>query len=392
MFVLLKMLVIFLTPGPKLRKLDERINEDMENKYTTLNTKLDDLLNRTNKKPHRSHTMRNHTQPRIINLTNTKITQEQSQILSLGPSYAVEQTPKKYINEPIIETENAIRQLEPKMQNTYRHLATKQIKQIKETNNQNILHKRQQHITNNLKEFMQSEDIRKAEADKSKAIVLINRGDLEKKLYTFIQDKNIKQIDKDPTNKFQKQIQHTTQQCKLLLDKRAHKYLFNMKASAPQFNAYIKTHKEQAPIRPVINNTQAPSHRIARCLSKKLDSLMPLPNTYMTKNSTEIAEEIVNMKIDKNLKLMTLDIKDLYVNLPIQEVLQVTKRWLLKTPNTHEINGQIIGLLKVITEQNYFQYKNQYFKPEKGVTMGSPIPGKIAEIYLQNIEEENIKQ
>jgi hypothetical protein len=40
-------------------------------------------------------------------------------------------------------------------------------------------------------------------------------------------------------------------------------------------------------------------------------------------------------------------------------------------------------------EQNYFQYKDQYFKPEKGVTIGSPISGKIAEIYLQKIEEEN---
>jgi hypothetical protein len=89
---------------------------------------------------------------------------------------------------------------------------------------------------------------------------------------------------------------------------------------------------------------------------------------------------------------MTSDIKDLYVNLPIQGVQQVTKRWLQKPSKTHEMNGQIIGLLKTIMEQNYFQYKNQYFKPEKGVSMGSPISGKTAEIYLQKIEEENIKQ
>ena len=43
-------------------------------------------------------------------------------------------------------------------------------------------------------------------------------------------------------------------------------------------------------------------------------------------------------------------------------------------------------------EQNYFQYNNQYYKPQKGVTMGSPISGTIAEIYLQKIEEEYIKQ
>jgi hypothetical protein len=43
-------------------------------------------------------------------------------------------------------------------------------------------------------------------------------------------------------------------------------------------------------------------------------------------------------------------------------------------------------------EQNYFQYNNQYYKPQKGVTMESPISGTIAEIYLQKTEEEYIKQ
>jgi len=33
----------------------------------------------------------------------------------------------------------------------------------------------------------------------------------------------------------------------------------------------------------------------------------------------------------------------------------------------------------------------QYFKPEKGIAMGSPISGTLAEIYLQLIEERYIK-
>ena len=52
---------------------------------------------------------------------------------------------------------------------------------------------------------------------------------------------------------------------------------------------------------------------------------------------------------------------------------------------------QIIQLLKVIIEQNYFQYNNQYYKPEKGIAMGSPISGTLGEIYLQLIEERYIK-
>jgi hypothetical protein len=57
-----------------------------------------------------------------------------------------------------------------------------------------------------------------------------------------------------------------------------------LKPRAPQLNAYVKTHKDNAPIR-LINYTQAPSHKLARHLNKKLRDLLPLPNTYNVKNS-----------------------------------------------------------------------------------------------------------
>jgi hypothetical protein len=49
-------------------------------------------------------------------------------------------------------------------------------------------------------------------------------------------------------------------------------------------------------------------------------------------------------------------------------------------------------LLETILKQNYFQYNNQIFRPEKGIAMGSPISGTIAEIYIQFLEELHVKQ
>jgi hypothetical protein len=59
-------------------------------------------------------------QPKIINLLNTPLTKEQTDILSLGQNYAIEKEPRNYINELIVDAEVAIRQLDPKMQNIYR--------------------------------------------------------------------------------------------------------------------------------------------------------------------------------------------------------------------------------------------------------------------------------
>ena len=90
----------------------------MESRYQSMNIKLNTLI----KKHETPQTHVTHSkikppismQPRVINLTNTKFTQEQMKILNLGPQYVLEQKPSAYINELIIETENAIKKLEPK--------------------------------------------------------------------------------------------------------------------------------------------------------------------------------------------------------------------------------------------------------------------------------------
>jgi hypothetical protein len=52
---------------------------------------------------------------------------------------------------------------------------------------------------------------------------------------------------------------------------------------------------------------------------------------------------------------------------------------------------QIILLINSIINHNYFQYNNILYKPNKGVAMGSPISGKIAEIFLQHYEQLILK-
>jgi len=104
----------------------------------------------------------------------------------------------------------------------------------------------------------------------------------------------------------------------------------NIRPNAPNLNAYIKTHKEDQPIRPVINNMQAPSYKAAKFLNRKLQNLIFLPNTHTIKNSLELEIELNNIQINENNRIITLDIKDLYVNLPTKNILRITAFWLNK--------------------------------------------------------------
>ena len=132
-------------------------------------------------------------------------------------------------------------------------------------------------------------------------------------------------------------------------------YLTNIQPKAPKLNAYVKTHKESMPIRPAVNNTQAPPHRITKFINTKLQNLELLPNTHNIRNYKERAEEISKLHINQNMRLITLDIKDRYTNLPTQGIIRATKFWLHRNINSNEENNQIVSLLEKIMEQNYFQ-------------------------------------
>ena len=126
-------------------------------------------------------------------------------------------------------------------------------------------------------------------------------------------------------------------------------------------------------------------------LNKKLHNLLCLPHTYNTRNSQEIAEELKRMQINEQMRIITLDIKDLYVNLPIQGIIRATKFWQNKNIYDKELIKQTLHMLQTIMKQNYFQYNDKFFQPEKGIAMGSPISSTMAEVYPQYMKETYVK-
>jgi hypothetical protein len=61
--------------------------------------------------------------------------------------------------------------------------------------------------------------------------------------------------------------------------------------------------------------------------------------------------------------MATFDIKDLYVNITIKETINIAKE-MLHINNDTQTTHQIISLLEIILEQNYFQFQQKIFKPK----------------------------
>jgi hypothetical protein len=100
-------------------------------------------------------------------------------------------------------------------------------------------------------------------------------------------------------------------------------------------------------------------------------------------NPTQFAENLCKLKLNPEHKLITMDIKGLYVKIPISHTLNIANKMLNNNQVDEHITGDIMSILK-ITNQNY---EGKFYKPTTVVGMGSPLSSILAEIFLQDLEQ-----
>jgi hypothetical protein len=188
-------------------------------------------------------------------------------------------------------------------------------------------------------------------ADKGKTSVIIYSDVYTEQVHNFLTDKGFQTLQKDHTDRFQKLLAKTLQQCNLIINKKQIKHLIQKKTQPPTLKAQIKMHKLGNPIRPVINNMNAPSHKIFKYLVNKLNVYLNPDHQFDVKSSIILAKDLTHFKINEDHRMLTYDIKDLYVNIPIKEILKTTKVLLLKHNNA-QTTKQITTSLEVTLQQN----------------------------------------
>jgi hypothetical protein len=168
------------------------------------------------------------------------------------------------------------------------------------------------------------------QAEKGQTIMIINSNEYLDKVNSFLRTNNFNTLTKDPTEQFQKSTHKAMQDCNLIIEKRQIRHLIQKKPAPPNLKAQLKLHKADIPIRPVINNRTAPAYKLAKYLNKILSQHITLHNHYVATNSTKLANDLTRLEIRENRCMLTFDIKDLYVNIPISETLNIVNTKLLQ--------------------------------------------------------------
>jgi hypothetical protein len=371
--------------------INQGLNEESNIHYNKIKNKIINLGQQQLDKTQQC--MERKFYPRVHNMTNIHFKDNEYDLLSRGIKYNMGTQPKNCVKQLIYETENAIKHINDNgQQEAIRYIASKNIELITSQHYKiNTFHKQQIMVTKQIKLKVIQHNAILAEADKGKTLVIIYKCDMDAKIKNFIDNNNISELKTDPTQKFHNTMLSKLKLCSTILNPQTKKFVHQMNPQAPKMRATIKIHKPEAPIRPVINNTNAPTHKLARYIHKKLTPLINLKYEYNVVNTIHFANNISKLKLNPNCKIITLDIKDLYVNIPIIDTLYIINSLLKQNRTDEKSKKEIMLLVDMIMNQNYFHYNGKFYKPRSGVAMGSPLSGLMAEIFLQDIEQKKIK-
>ena len=86
---------------------------------------------------------------------------------------------------------------------------------------------------------------------------------------------------------------------------------------------------------------------------------------------------------------MSFDVKSLFTSISLQQALDCTENAIKNS--TVELplpTDDIMDLLNLCLTSTYFQYNGKHYKQLHGTAMGSPVSVVVAEIVMQNIEEQ----
>lgn len=345
-----------------LFKLDQRINKEVLKKKTIQNKKIDELLKQqvnSNENIQINHGF----YKRVVNLTNITFDEPELRVLNKGlkHNFAKNNWKKQIISE-IINAETAINSIKDDQNKTVaRHVLDRKVNQLDKNNKirNNKINQKDKALLNSIKNKLSDNNCLVTKADKGQSIVIMTIDDYNKKVNEFITNNNIQEIMKDPTDKFNNVLKSQMNQLNCLFTKEDLKYLKMIDPKAPTLRGLPKVHKDNTPIRPLVNFTSAPSYKLAKKLDKILRENIVLNNNHSIHNNIELTDIIRQTSLPKQFTMASFDVVNLFTNVPVKETLTLVENNLKEQSQlSPQAISETMELLNTVLDQNYFRFKS----------------------------------
>ncbi|XP_053699027.1 uncharacterized protein LOC128745997 [Sabethes cyaneus] len=301
----------------------------------------------------------------------------------MGLNYAVTTTPN--IEHTIIDMETAVSicDLQPSQIN---HARTTVAEVIKENH-----HQKKRNPEVRIVKELKEKPVYYVKADKGNKVVIMNKEDYDHQMLEKINNGPYRQQRMDPLPEIVKRVNRTIKECQPTLGDDIGK-LRTSNPTLPRIKGQPKIHKPGTEMREIITANGSPTEKIAKWLVTEFQR-MPIKFPSRSVSSTrEFAQYIkTSGELAEDDIMVSFDVTALFPSVPVKESISLLEDWLLKQ---HEDNawrkkvGGYLKLTRLCMEENYFTFRDSYYKQLKGAPMGNPLSPFLCELFMANLENK----
>lgn len=154
-------------------------------------------------------------------------------------------------------------------------------------------------------------------------------------------------------------------------------------------NNELNSGEIEIPGRPIISLCGSPTERIGHYFNYFLQEIVPLQWTY-TKDTTYFINEIEKITLPNDTIMASFDVTSMYTNMEHVEILDAIERaWPKLESRSFEIplppKDIMLQILKLIIENNEFEFNGVIYRQKIGVPMGAPMSPSLTDIRMFEI-------
>uniref|UniRef100_A0A8C5QJ44 Reverse transcriptase domain-containing protein n=1 Tax=Leptobrachium leishanense TaxID=445787 RepID=A0A8C5QJ44_9ANUR len=243
-----------------------------------------------------------------------------------------------------------------------------------------------------LKELASNETMEIKPADKGGGIVIMTATYYKDEANRILGDTGTyRRLNKNPSKDIQQKFDEYLEQGHTLgiLNNHEFKYLKVTHPRTPVFYFLPKIHKDQAkpPGRPIISGVGSISSRVSEYLDHQLQPYVVNTKAHL-KDTTDVLNILKEVVWQDDFLLVTSDVQSLYTIIPHEKGLEAIEYFLKQTDTLQpEQTVFILEGIRLILENNYFYFNDDFFLQLNGTAMGTRFAPSYANLFMAHWEE-----
>ena len=360
------------------------INTKMSKKTMKLKKKFSKLTgNQKETSKNNKRKLRNNASPHenVVNLSRETFTKEEMNLLSKGLKTCVGFS--RNIEEYIVDIQVATHNLNQTDCNSVQSMCGKVLEKMTPGKNHKI------NVNRKIIDTLKNKNVVYTKADKGNSVVILDNEDYKQKLVDLLEQGQYLKIQKNPLSKCKTSVNNVLKNVKII--PKNEKFLVKVdNPTLPRIYGLPKIHKPKLSMRPIINNINSPTYKLARWLSIKYNSLQKFESASI-KNSIDLIDKIKNIDLNSEDRLVSFDVEALFPSIPVEKLMKYLEKWLNDIGLQKEEVEDYIELTKICVGQNYFSFDNKFYKQDSGLSMGNPLSPFLANLFMSFLETHLIK-